>query len=83
MPHTKNTSLKITNIFDRLNLEEKDLADIIEVAKQKNKTRENRTIRLIEEKQSIKLIESSNLDSINTIKRKRIRKLTQKFAQII
>ncbi len=83
LPRTKNTSLKITNIFDRLNLEEKDLADKIEVAKQKNKTRENRTTRLIEEKQSIKLIESSDLDSINTIERKRIRKLTQKFAQII
>ena len=69
LSETRNISLKITDIFEKLNL-----VDKIENAKQKTKEKSKSS--------SFRSIKTIDIDSINIIENKRARKSNSKYAQL-
>jgi hypothetical protein len=76
---TDQTSLEITDIFERLNIANK-IEKVKEIVKEKDKTKDQFKS---SKPSSSRSIESSDLNSANIIENKRNRKLNFKYAQLV
>jgi hypothetical protein len=79
---TGQTSLKITDIFGRLNIADK-IEKAKEIAKEKDKAKDQKDQFKSSKPSSSRSIESSDVDSANIIEDKRNRKPNPKYAQLV
>ncbi len=79
---TEQISLKIIDIFERLNIADK-IEKAKKIAKEKDKTKDQKDQFKSSKPSSSRSIESSDVNSANIIENKRNRKPNPKYAQLV
>jgi hypothetical protein len=79
---TEQISLKITDIFERLNIADK-IEKVKKIVKEKDKTKDQKDQFKSSKSSSSRSIESSDVNSANIIEDKRNRKPNPKYAQLV
>ncbi len=79
---TEQISLKITDIFERLNIADK-IEKVKEIVKEKDKAKDQKDQFKSSKSSSSRSIELSDVNSANIIESKRNRKPNSKYAQLV